>query len=202
MLYCSFSKQAGNFGCQFHNAGFEELGINAIYKSFSVTDISKAIDAMHTLDIKGAAISMPFKVQVIDYVDHITPQVEEIGAANTILQVDNKLVAYNTDWLAAFRILEKEKNPLVILGDGGFAKAVKYAAHELGMPYINITRSGWKAINSLRHVTIFNATPAEVEVHPTNKYISCQVGTMTGNEIARFSARAQFKLYTGKSYPL
>ena len=56
--------------------------------------------------IKGFAITMPFKIDVLDYVHDISDVVADIGAANTIINEDGYLTAYNTDYLAAKTILD------------------------------------------------------------------------------------------------
>ena len=104
-IYCSFAKNAGNTGCQMMNTAFYYYGLNKIYKSFSIDNIGNAVDAVRTLDIKGFAITMPFKTQVLDYVDEIPYAIKDIGAANTVINNGGYLIAYNTDYLAALKYL-------------------------------------------------------------------------------------------------
>ena len=61
-IYCSFAKTAGNTGCQMMNTAFYYYGLNKIYKSFSVKSIEDAVNAVKTLNIKGFAITMPYKI--------------------------------------------------------------------------------------------------------------------------------------------
>ena len=106
-IYCSFAKEAGNTGCQMMNSAFYYHGLNKIYKSFSVENIEQAVDAVRTLSIKGFAITMPFKVEVLDYVDEISDNVKEVGAANTVINQNGKLKAYNTDCWSANHFLNE-----------------------------------------------------------------------------------------------
>ena len=203
-LYCSFAEKAGSKGCKFHNAGFQALGINAIYKSFSVPDIESAMFCMGFLNIKGAGITMPFKKKVLDHVHSVTQDAQIIGAANTIVNEDGELVAYNTDWIAAYEFLLKASSgtDLWILGNGGYAAAVRYAAGKLGMKVNVITRSTWHKIDGIRGATIFNCTPVEgIKVPASNYFIDCITSTHTGSLLAKLQAREQFRLYTGQDYP-
>ena len=84
-IYCSFSSNPGNNGCKFFNNKFQSHNINAIYKSFYSNNIKNSINAVKSLDIKGFAISMPFKVEVLNYVDEVSKEVKYIGAANTVI---------------------------------------------------------------------------------------------------------------------
>lgn len=189
---CSFSGVAGNFGCQFHNAGYQALGLNYVYKPFSVTDIGPAVQAMKTLNIRGAGVSMPFKVEVLKYVDTMSADVEAIGAANTLVNDNGVITAHNTDWLAAQKILPPGK--VYILGNGGLAKAVAYVAKNVNF----ITRDNWAELDSVRNAVVFNCTPVPVSPHASNVYINADVNSETGRKLAVWQAAEQFKLYTGK----
>ena len=98
-IYCSFSSNPGNNGCIFFNSEFKELNMNAIYKSFYSDDIEKSIEAVKSLDIKGFALSMPFKIEALDYVDEVEDSARKIGSINTVVNKDGYLKGYNTDWV-------------------------------------------------------------------------------------------------------
>ncbi len=208
-LFCSFASQAGSFGCKFHNAAFRELGINALYKSFSVTSIQNAILSMETLGIKGAAISIPYKKEVLNYVQQKTKEVESISAANTITLDSGIFTAHNTDWLAARELLSRtDKNcKLYILGNGGFSRAVQYAATDLKFRFEIldyrkiISMPIFYAPTDIHKSIIFNCTPVSCIRWHCETFIDCIVGTPTGNELAFWSAYYQFQLYTGKKIP-
>ncbi|MHA2343599.1 MAG: hypothetical protein ACXADW_17160 [Candidatus Hodarchaeales archaeon] len=202
-LYCSFAEVAGSKGCAFHNAMFNKYCINAIYKSFSVKDIKSAIDAMRVLNIKGAGITMPFKQDVLKFVDTMSESVSLIGASNTIINNNGKLHAENTDFLAVRDYLsELDIDDITILGNGGFSQAVQYACKSLGIKTYIITRENWLDIYDLTTDTVFNCTPVEnigkVDI-PSSIYhfIDCIVTTETGKELALRQAKYQFELYTG-----
>ena len=106
-IYCSFAETAGNTGCQMMNSAFYYYGLNKIYKSFSIDDIEEAVYSVRTLDIKGFAITMPYKVEVLKYVDECEVNVNEVGCANTVINDNNRLKAYNTDVYSATTVLNK-----------------------------------------------------------------------------------------------
>lgn len=204
-LYCSFAKSAGNTGCQMMNTAFYYYGLNKIYKSFSVDDIQAAVDAVRALDIKGFAITMPYKIEVLSFLDKLSDEVSEIGACNTVLNEDGVLTGYNTDVFAAQTMLVRcdTNKPLIVLGNGGYSKAVQYAAKKMGIKSSVVTRKNWNIIPQIKDSLVYNCTPVEnIKVPEKNKFIDCLVKTETGRELAKLQASYQFKLYTGLEFPL
>jgi shikimate 5-dehydrogenase len=192
-IFCSFSHNPGNTGCEFFNSKFRENNINAIYKSFYSSDIAKSIQAVKILDIAGFAVSMPFKIDVLNYIDEMSEDVTQIGAANTIINDGGRLIAYNTDWMGVSKYILERIDFLTILGDGGFSKAVQYMCIKKNIPYQVITRKDWYKVYNLEgHV--FNATPIDVA---TNGYlIDGRPFTNQGKIIAKLQAEEQYKIYT------
>ena len=195
-IYCSFSSNPGNNGCVFFNSEFKELNMNAIYKSFYSDDIKKSIEAVKSLDIKGFALSMPFKIEALDYVDEVEDSVRKIGSINTVVNKDGYLKGYNTDWVGVKKYFEIRRfDSIYIIGNGGFSKAVQYTCDVMDIGFEVITRENWNIIEELEDKIIFNATP--VDVNTDNFLIDGRPHTDTGREITMYQAKEQFKIYTG-----
>jgi len=207
-IYCSFSKNAGNKGCEFFNKEFQSRGIDAIYKSFSVNNIHHAIQSAWTLKFSGCAIAMPFKKEAYWIVNTHDISAQKSTSVNTITfdHENNVSKGYNTDYYAtkfligAYFDTFKE---IYILGKGGLAGAVKAQAEDIGFKTITITRENWNNIKDLFNSLIFNCTPApDIKVDPSNIYIDCIIGTETGDRFNRFQAQKQFEIYTNLEYEL
>jgi len=198
LLFGSFAKNAGNTGCKMFNRVFEYYNINAIYKSFSVDNIEEAVQSARVLNFKGFAVTMPYKIEVLDYVDYISPIVKKIGSTNTVINNKGILSAYNTDYLAAKEMLVSKKTTyLYIIGNGGYSKAVQEAAKSLEMSYEVITRESWGLLDQIKDSVIYNCTPVEnIEVDDSNVFIDCITSTFTGYKLATIQALHQFTLYT------
>ena len=207
-IYCSFAKEAGNTGCQMMNTAFYYYGLNKIYKSFSVDSIEDAVHSVKTLGIKGFAITMPYKIDVLNYVDKLDISASEIGAANTVIVEDDSMCAYNTAYYAA-RTLVSEINllnhypKLYILGIGGYSQAVQYSAKTLSINYNVITRDNWEEISKIEHSVIYNCTPVSMtdKIHKSNRYINSNTNSQTGKRLATLQASKQFELYTNLTFP-
>ena len=203
-IYCSFAKEAGNVGCQVFNSAFNYYGLDSIYKSFSINNIKSAVESVRTLDIKGFAVTMPFKIEVIDYLDKLESGVQSIGAVNTVINDNGYLIGYNTDYLAAKEVLDECMGiDLYILGNGGYSRAVQQAAKDLGYKPNIISRSNWKDIKNIKDSIVYNCTPIrKIKVDKSNEFIDCIVSTPTGRRLSWIHASHQFKLYTGKELPI
>ena len=149
-IYCSFSSNPGNNGCIFFNSEFKELNMNAIYKSFYSDDIKKSIEAVKSLGIKGFALSMPFKIEALDYVDEVEDSARKIGSINTVVNEDGYLKGYNTDWVGVKKYFETRRfNSIYIIGIGVFSKAVQYTCDVMNIKFSIITRKNWRLIEEL-----------------------------------------------------
>jgi shikimate dehydrogenase len=113
-----------------HNKAFSHVNYNGIYFAFRVKDIGKAISAIKALGIKGASITIPHKSAVMEHLDEIRGAAGKIGAVNTIVNRQGKMIGYNYDSAGAIRAVKEKteiKNKSVaVLGAGGAARAVGY----------------------------------------------------------------------------
>jgi shikimate dehydrogenase len=199
----SLAKTKGSFGVRFFNHAFRAAGMDWIYLPFAVDEIVLGVTSMETLGLRGVGVSMPFKSECMRYMSEVTPDAAAIGAVNTVIRHNGFLVGHNTDWLAARRVLSRHGRPrVVILGNGGYARAIKYACSDLGMSVVNLVRADWHRLPDLRKELVFNATPAtDLTLDPSCDLIDGRVGTPTGDELAYLQACEQFKIYTGQEVP-
>lgn len=117
-----------------HNAGYESLGIDDqfIYLGarVKVEDVGVAVQTMRRMGIHGLACTIPHKVEVMKYLDKVDETAKKIGAVNTIINKQGKLIGFNTDWMGAVIPLEKittlPGKKALVLGAGGASRAVIY----------------------------------------------------------------------------
>jgi shikimate dehydrogenase len=113
-----------------HNIAFELLNLNYIYLPFDVppSNLKPAIKGMVAYGIKGLNITLPHKESIISIVKNVSEEVSIIGAANTIVNEDGNLKAYNTDVQGIFETLLPYKEKIInsevsIIGSGGASRS-------------------------------------------------------------------------------
>ena len=124
-----------------HNAALKEMGIEGNYSAFCVHNLGGALQSMRGMNIRGASVTIPFKVAVMEYLDDIDDDALKIGAVNTIINSKGRLTGYNTDWLGLILTLQEampiKGKTIVIIGAGGTARAAAYGIiKEGGFPII------------------------------------------------------------------
>lgn len=130
-----------------YNYCFEKLGLDYAYVAFDVKEegVKQALDAMRLFDMRGMNVTMPDKVEAAKYMDELSPAAEIIGAVNTIVNEDGKLIGHMTDGEGFVNNLKDhgvfiEGKKLVIAGGGGAATAIQVQC----------------ALDGAKEITIFN----------------------------------------------
>ena len=114
-----------------HQEIMKEMSLNGSYNMFEVKrdDLKDVIKSMTVLGISGINVTIPYKEDIIKYLDSIDEKALEIGAVNTVAIEDGKAIGYNTDYDGFKFNLEKAEIDILdksftLLGAGGGAKAV------------------------------------------------------------------------------
>ena len=112
-----------------HNSAFEATGINGVYLAWEVEvgDLAETLANIRRYQMFGINLSMPYKEEVIPYLDELSDEVRLIGAVNTVVNQNGNLIGYNTDGKGFFKSLPSFKisgKKMVLLGAGGAAKAI------------------------------------------------------------------------------
>ncbi len=128
-----------------HNVSFKRAGINAVYLAFEINNLSDALKGIKALGIRGLSVTIPFKTEVVKYLDEIDPIAKKIKAVNTILNHEGNLLGFNTDWLGALEALKEvtdlDEKKILVLGAGGASRAIVYGLSRAGCQVIITNRS-------------------------------------------------------------
>ncbi len=128
-----------------HNGAFRRLGWNAVYLAFEVKDVEEALRGVRGLGVRGVSVTIPFKTEVLPFLDKIEGLAKKIGAVNTIVNRRGRLIGYNTDSKGALEALEQKIDlggkRVALLGAGGAARAIGFGLKERGLRLIVVNRS-------------------------------------------------------------
>jgi shikimate dehydrogenase len=124
---------------QMHAAALAAMGLDYAYHAFEVhpEHLGEAVQALRALNLAGLNVTIPHKQAVMPFLDEVTPAARAIGAVNTIVNQDGRLVGHNTDWEGFLRALGDEGvSPAgaecLVIGAGGVGRAVCYALAHAG----------------------------------------------------------------------
>ena len=153
-----------------HNSAFEATNTNGVYLAWEVdaTELAETVANIRRYQMYGINLSMPYKEQVIPYLDQLSEEACLIGAVNTVVNREGTLIGYNTDGKGFFKSLPSFKisrKRLVLLGAGGAAKAILAQAILDGVSQISVfVRSS--SMEKTRHYLekIQNATGFRVDL--------------------------------------
>ena len=126
-----------------HNSAFEATNTNGVYLAWEVdaTELAETVANIRRYQMYGINLSMPYKEQVIPYLDQLSAEACLIGAVNTVVNREGTLIGYNTDGKGFFKSLPSfkiSKKRLVLLGAGGAAKAILAQAILDGVSQISV----------------------------------------------------------------
>lgn len=138
----SYSFSRGYFTQKFLDLNLE----NHTYENFDLQEIKEFKTLVkENNDITGFNVTIPYKQEVIPFLDSLDEKAEKIGAVNTIKPTKNGLRGYNTDIYGFQKSIEpylkKHHKKALILGTGGASKAVAFVFSELGIDYKFVSRT-------------------------------------------------------------
>lgn len=135
-----------SFSELFFREKFDRENIDASYSLYPLESIRELPALLASSGLRGFNVTIPYKEEVIPYLDSLDPEAEAVGAINCVKITDGMLRGYNTD-IYGFRnsLLEfigDLRPSALVLGTGGAAKAVAHVLKDLGIDHISISRSG------------------------------------------------------------
>lgn len=135
-----------SFSKKYFTKKFETQEIQATYENIELKNLMNFKEKILTKSLQGFNVTIPYKTEIIPFLDEISSEAKRIGAVNTVKIAGNKLIGYNTDVFgfehSLLPLIKKMNNTkALILGNGGAAKAVKFVLEKLNIPFLVITRN-------------------------------------------------------------
>jgi 3-dehydroquinate dehydratase/shikimate dehydrogenase len=135
-----------------HNAAFKAAGINSVYVPMPAGDAAAFLSALEATSAQGAAVAVPLKEALLPYLSRRSPEVDDIGACNTLVREAGGWMGYNTDAQGFERALSEFMGgsdlrglKATLIGAGGVAKAIAHVLSGLGVRTVILNRTVSKA---------------------------------------------------------
>lgn len=155
-----------------HNEAFRMLSLDYVYLCFDVTEntLTQAVNGLKACGIRGFNLTMPCKNKIVDLLDELSPSARLIGAVNTVVNENGRLVGYNTDGIGFMRSVENAGHhitgkTITLMGAGGAATAICAQA----------ALDGVKTIHIFARKTSRFWTRTQQLADTINKTLSCRV---------------------------
>ena len=172
-----------SFSAKYFAEKFEREGLrDCDYSLYELPEIECVKEFMLTPDLVGFNVTIPYKQQIIPYLDALDAQAREVGAVNCVkIERDGRRVGYNTDVdgirLSLDKLLGEEKvSAALILGTGGASQAVQYVLRERGIDYKVVSREKSKADLTYDNLTqeIMATHRLIINASPVGMYPACE----------------------------
>ena len=167
-----------SFSRNYFSKKFETENLKHQYVNFDLTDLSNFGELLMKKDISGINVTIPYKQDVIPFLDKLDPVAEAIGAVNTIVFRDGEKIGYNTDYIGFKKTLLQNikiiQEQAFVLGTGGAAKAICYVLEQLNIKVLKVSRNEGKDKKTyaqltkkdyIDHKLIINCTPLGTHPH-------------------------------------
>jgi shikimate dehydrogenase len=134
-----------SFSQKFFADFFQKKYIDATYNNIEISSVCQFLEIEGLHSYSGFNVTIPYKTEIIAYLDELSSEAQQIGAVNTIKISGNKFIGYNTDAFGFHQsikpFLTNQHEKAIILGTGGASKAVEFVLKNLGVDVIFISNN-------------------------------------------------------------
>ncbi|MBZ4671947.1 MAG: shikimate 5-dehydrogenase [Deferribacteraceae bacterium] len=167
-----------------HNYFYHKSRINGGYCCFDIdkNEIAQIIHTMKKFNFKGFNVTLPYKTDIIDFLDEIDLQASKINAVNTVKIMEGKLFGYNTDLFGIEKTFEKfeielSNKKILILGSGGAARPLFYFLKDKNANVDIVNRTVKNTETVLEQLEIYNFNNFDLLFLKKNNYYDIIVNT-------------------------
>lgn len=159
-----------------HNHIFETCHLPGAYLAFDIEkdQLRHAVVGMKALNVKGINVTIPYKTEIMTFLDEVDPLAEKLGAVNTIVCEDGKWKGFNTDGLGLIAVLKRhiadfEEKKVLVLGAGGAARGICGILAESGIAKMGIwNRTPERAIQLSEALNLSKSENGHIDITPVS----------------------------------
>ncbi len=165
-----------SFSPRYFNNKFSGSNIDATYEAFELENVQAFPELMKQKQLAGINVTIPYKEQIIPFLDELDISAKNIGAVNCIQTHKGRWVGYNTDSFGFTRslqpLLKKQHRQALVLGTGGASKAIQDGLKQLDIPFTLVSRSGRNGTITYAQVQeqILNTHPLIINTTPLGTF--------------------------------
>jgi shikimate dehydrogenase len=189
------------------NAAMKAAGINGKYLVFDSPDLDNVEDVIRGYDIRGINVTIPYKERIMYHLDSVSEQASKVGAVNTVVNDNGKLIGENTDVKGiefALRNVTLKDSRALIMGSGGAARAAAYTLVESGC-LVDVAGRNRETVRTV--CKEFGAEESESSIGDYDLVVNCTpIGLVEGEYPVDInglhSEQAVFDMVYGRETPL
>lgn len=166
-----------SFSKRFFTEKFAKEGIDAQYLNFQIPEIGKLTDVLkENPELRGLNVTIPYKTEVIPFLDEMSQEAREIGAVNVIQIRNGHLKGFNSDIIGFTQsikpLLKPHHRKALILGTGGASRAIRVGLTRLGLEWKYVSRTPHEGMFTYQDISADILKEYEVIVNctPTGMY--------------------------------
>jgi shikimate dehydrogenase len=160
-----------------HNAAIAQMGIDYVYLPFPIApqNLQAALEGFAAIGVVGFSVTIPHKQAIIPLLSEISSLAESVGAVNTVVRKDNQWIGTNTDVEGFIAPLQSTYNrdwsqsTVIILGNGGAARAVVAGCAQLGCSQIHVFGRNLNKLVAFHESWVNSSIASHLHVHHWDK---------------------------------
>jgi 3-dehydroquinate dehydratase/shikimate dehydrogenase len=171
------------------NAAFRRESVNAVFLALETKKLSDLLELVRELPVHGLSITMPFKQEILPFLEKTDALSEKIGACNTVVRAqDGRLFGFNTDVGGITRPIERRMtirgSKVLVLGAGGAARAAVFGLVEKGAEVCILNRTPETAQKLARQAKAKTIRREQVAKTQFDIILNATPAGMTGHKLA------------------
>ena len=158
-IFVSLSQYPGTTGKTYYTKFFQKYNLDYTYEPLGTDNLDKSVDEALNQGVSGISISMPFKKDIIRYLDVLDQSVIDHNSCNTMLVENNQLVGYNSDLYGILHVKNyiKSTDNITILGNGCMSQMFQKVLSDYDVTVYARSLENWEE----------RSTPADVIINCT-----------------------------------